>query len=533
MLAIIAPDQQLGEQRVVEHRDLAAAIDAGVVPHPRALRKTDALDASDRGQKAGRRILGQDASLHRPATPRRRGVAERERLPGRDAQLLGHQIEAGHHLGHRVLHLEPSVHLEKVESPGLVEQELHRAGIAIADLACDAARCLAERRAGLGIERRRGSLLEQLLVPPLDRAVALAEEHHALVIRQDLGFDVARALQVALGVEAIIAERAARLAARQPPRGLELRIAAHHAHALAAAARGRLEHQRKAGLTGEGAGRRDARQRARRRRHHGHAGPLRRLARGELVAETLDRLGRGTDEHHSGLRAGAGERRVLGEEAVARMNRIRPHAARGLEHTSGVEIALARGSGTDRPRLVRHQHVKRGTIRLTEDRDRGDAELAQGADHAHRDLAPVGDQHAPDRLRAHAPSSSTTQAIAIPPSWERVRCERVQPIVWKRSSAAPLKRSSGTRPPGWSTSMSFQPTPWLMPVPSAFEVASLAANRAARWGSGSRCVLQYARSPSVNRRFSIRSPKRSSDDASRDTWITSTPIPRTGIAPRG
>ena len=43
-------------------------------------------------------------------------LAERQRLAGRDAQLPFDQIEAGDHLGHRMLDLQARVHLHEVEA---------------------------------------------------------------------------------------------------------------------------------------------------------------------------------------------------------------------------------------------------------------------------------------------------------------------------------------------------------------------------------------------------------------------------------
>ena len=62
----------------------------------------------------------------------RLGVAER--LAGGDADLLAHQIDAADHLGHRMLDLQPRVHLDEGELAVLVE-ELERAGVAVAELA--------------------------------------------------------------------------------------------------------------------------------------------------------------------------------------------------------------------------------------------------------------------------------------------------------------------------------------------------------------------------------------------------------------
>ena len=63
------------------------------------------------------------------------------------------------------------------------------------------------RRALLGVERRRGGLLPDLLVAALQRAVALAEmDGVALAVAEDLHLDVARLLEVLLDVDGVVAE---------------------------------------------------------------------------------------------------------------------------------------------------------------------------------------------------------------------------------------------------------------------------------------------------------------------------------------
>ena len=58
-------------------------------------------------------------------------------------------------------------------------------------------------------------------MPPLDRAVALAEEEHGpVVIGEDLRLDVARTLEVALDVDRVVGEELQALALRgleRPP----------------------------------------------------------------------------------------------------------------------------------------------------------------------------------------------------------------------------------------------------------------------------------------------------------------------------
>ncbi len=96
----------------------------------------------------------------------------------------------------------------------------------------------------------------------------------------------------------------------------------HHAHAASAAAEGRLDDQREADFGGDllrllrvghrllGAG------------NHRNAGALGQAARRGLVAQQFEQLRAGADEGDAGALAGARQRRILGEKAVAGMDRI-------------------------------------------------------------------------------------------------------------------------------------------------------------------------------------------------------------------
>ena len=78
-----------------------------------------------------------------------------------------------------------------------------------------AASCSAARDLGGEVGRRR--LLDHLLVAALDRAVALAEHQDVAVpVADDLHLDVAAALDVRLDEDGAVAERAGRLGARAP-----------------------------------------------------------------------------------------------------------------------------------------------------------------------------------------------------------------------------------------------------------------------------------------------------------------------------
>src|SRR5438874_799011 len=91
------------------------------------------------------------------------------------AQRWKATFEVGPRLGDRVLDLDAGVHLEEIESPLRVDEKLDRAGADVIDglrrLHGDAAHLLARPL----VDRQRRRLLDDLLVPALDRALALVE----------------------------------------------------------------------------------------------------------------------------------------------------------------------------------------------------------------------------------------------------------------------------------------------------------------------------------------------------------------------
>ena len=117
---------------------------------------------------------------HCRATPRwrirvLREAEVRERRAAGDQDLRPHEVDLGGLLGHRVLDLDPRVHLDEREAAARVEQELDRAGVDVADLARDRHAGGADPLAQLGVEVRRRRHLDHLLVAALHRAVALEQ----------------------------------------------------------------------------------------------------------------------------------------------------------------------------------------------------------------------------------------------------------------------------------------------------------------------------------------------------------------------
>ena len=189
------------------------------------------------------------------AVEREIALAERQRLARCDAELQFDEIEAGHHFGDRMLDLEPRVHFHEIELRGLeiaaaADDEFHRAGAAIADRLGTGDRRLAHARAQGLRHAGCGRFLDHLLMAALQRAIALEERNAiAMAVGQHLDFDMARTCNEFLDQHAIIAEGGRRLAPAGIERCREFAGACNMAHALAAAARHRLDHHRIADLS--------------------------------------------------------------------------------------------------------------------------------------------------------------------------------------------------------------------------------------------------------------------------------------------
>ena len=304
-----------------------------------------------------------------------------------------HEIHTRHHLGHRVLDLKARVHLEEIEVALGVHEELDGARVDVAGGAREPAGRLAHARAQARVHERRRALLDQLLVTPLDGALALAEVDDVVVgVGEDLDLDVPRLGDGALEVDGRVAEGGAGLGARRAQRLREVVLAAHEPHALAAAAHGGLEHHRIADLARDPGGLDVARHGLEGAGHHRHTQLTRELAGRRLTAHPAHRRRRRADEGQPGGRARLRERRVLGEEPVPRVHGVGARAPRRLHEAVDHEVALGGGGGTDRVRLVGHLHVQRLAVGLREDGDGRDAQLAARAQHADGDLAAVGDE---------------------------------------------------------------------------------------------------------------------------------------------
>ena len=163
--AVTPRDDELAEQRVERSRDAVTGGDAGVEADAGATERLELVDAAGLGQKAAPRVFAVDAELDRVAE--RFGVVVVERAALGEAELLAHEVDAGHLFGDGVLDLQARVDLEERDGAVGSDEELARAGADVADLAEDGLRRFVEGAVLLVGEERGGRLFDELLVATL------------------------------------------------------------------------------------------------------------------------------------------------------------------------------------------------------------------------------------------------------------------------------------------------------------------------------------------------------------------------------
>ena len=379
-------------------RDLVPGFEPRVPPHTGPARHPHMPHHARDGQEIVEGILRRDAALDRVAARRQRAGVHPQGLSRRHAQLLPHDVHPVHQLGHRVLDLETGVHFQEIELAAWREQKLDRAGAEIADRSGGGGGGVAQPAPQRGRHGERGRLLDELLMPPLDAALALAQGHHAPErVGEHLDLDVARPFQIFLEVHLPRPEGLQRLALRYLERRLELRLRLDQPHPFPPTPRHRLEQDGVAEARRFGAGLRVVRERPRRSGHDRHACRLHAAPRLGLVPHGADGGGRRSHECEPRFRDGLGERRPLGQEAVSRMDRLAAAVARGGDQLRRIEVGLGRGRGPERHGGVGGADVRRETVHLRVHRDRFHPFFVACPDDAQGDLAAVGDEHARDR----------------------------------------------------------------------------------------------------------------------------------------
>src|ERR1700687_4037079 len=106
-----------------------------------------------------------------------------------------------------MLDLDSRIHFQEIEVAFRIDQEFYRPGADVVDRFRGAHRDLAHFGAHLCGDKRRRRLLDDLLMPPLNRALALENVNRiAMRISEHLHFYMTRLLQKFLDVKTAVAE---------------------------------------------------------------------------------------------------------------------------------------------------------------------------------------------------------------------------------------------------------------------------------------------------------------------------------------
>ena len=267
-------------------------------------------------------------------------MRERQRLAGGYADAGLHDVYAGHLLGNGMLDLYPRVHLQEEELVPL-DEELDGADVVVADGLGGVDRGLAHPLAHPWVEPRTRALLDELLVPTLDGAVALPEvDRCPVLVAQHLYLDMPRGVKVPLQIHRPVAE--VRLAL--PPGPFEgnfgLRLAVGNGETLATATCDGLHRHRVAVLRGEAG---DLLRRGYwpfRAGRDGHTSPRHDTPRLHLAPHRLYSLGVRPDPGQGSLRDGPRESGALGQETIARVHGPGAAPPGHLEQLLYLQVAL-------------------------------------------------------------------------------------------------------------------------------------------------------------------------------------------------
>ena len=163
-----------------------------------------------------------------------------------DENLGLHEVDAGDAFGDGVLDLDAGVHLD--EEPLLavhVVEVFHGAGVVVADGLGEIGGGLAEVMTKVAGEVDGGGDFDHLLVAALHGAVALVHvDHVAVLVAEDLHFDVFGALDVALEEDGGVAEGVLGFVLGFGETGLELGGFFDDAHAATATTEGGFDDER-------------------------------------------------------------------------------------------------------------------------------------------------------------------------------------------------------------------------------------------------------------------------------------------------
>ena len=331
-------------------------------------RRSVDLDLSGVGLEAVGGILGGHSALDGEPSLGDVLLHETERRQGRsrcDLDLGGDDVDTGDLLGDGVLDLHSGVDLDKVVSAELVDEELDRSGVRVANLARDGDGVPEQALEGLVREVRGGRDLDNLLVSSLDGAVSLKQvDKVALGVSENLDLDVSRVVQepcdrrsersesarprpklnwsrseddgLTLDEDGSVSESALCLAGCPLERVLHLALLSDDSHSSSSSSERGLDDDGEADLLDEVLGLVPLGNSSRRSRDDGHSASDGERSSGRLVSEAGDDLRLRADEDDACVLALLRKLGVLGEESVSKADKSSGCAWAGWRGGDGV-----------------------------------------------------------------------------------------------------------------------------------------------------------------------------------------------------
>src|SRR6476659_3645051 len=215
----------------------------------------------------------------------------------------------------------------------------------------------------------------------------------AMTIGHDLKFNVARIYEELLQVHLIVSKCFLGLMTRAVESGFKAWLIMRSAHSAAAAAARCLDHHRVTKLLCDfhrlflclndsiAAGR------------YRHADFTRSRTSSVLVAHRLHRTRGRADELDIAAFADFHEMRILGEEPIARMNRVNIADLGRAHDPIDFQITFKAGRRTDTDRFIGELDVQRIDVCLRIDRESANAEFLAGANYPQRDLSAISNEN--------------------------------------------------------------------------------------------------------------------------------------------
>ena len=242
---------------------------------------------------------------------------------------------------------------------------------------------------------RGWAFFDQLLVAALRGAFALEQMHRvAVMIGQHLHFDVTGAFDVALHVDAGVAEGGLGFDGGLLQSALEGQIVGGHAHAFATTAGRGFDQDGEANFVGQADGFLFVFDQPFAAGHHGHIGGFGQLPGGVFVPQFGHRLRRGADEVDVATAADFVEVGVLRQKTVAGMDGLDVADFGGADDAVDFQITVGGFRRADAICFVGQIEIARTAIGFAEDGHGFDAQFAAGADDPQRNFAPIGHQNA-------------------------------------------------------------------------------------------------------------------------------------------